>query len=138
MGSRTLLKENAEPGGKSQQKGCIVMSKEWREIITLSNGEKREIERWQTMSGEIEHIRDIQTGWTWSEYSFKDCIKKLEEYLKSRKPIVIKVHFENGDYLITKFNGTIIEANEYYTGKVFQLGLYEDSRTLAIKVEYAV
>lgn len=112
------------------------MAKEYREIITLSNGEKREIKRWQTMSGEIEHVIDVKTGWYWSAYSFRDCIKKLEEYLKSPKSIIIKVHFENGDYLVTKFNGTMTEASEYYIGKVFQLGLYEDSKTLATKVEY--
>lgn len=40
--------------------------------------------------------------------------------------INIRVNFENGDYLYTKFNGTIIQAQEYYIGKTFVFGVEED------------
>ena len=36
--------------------------------------------------------------------------------------IEIKVTFEDGNYLHTKFNGTIETAKKYYFGNVFNLG----------------
>lgn len=49
--------------------------------------------------------------------------------------LTIKVHFANGDSLVTGFNGTTSQANAYYVGNVFQLGLSEDTRTRATRIE---
>lgn len=49
--------------------------------------------------------------------------------------LVLKVHFANRDYLVTKFNGTMTQALEYYVGNVFTLGLTEDTNQMAVKVE---
>lgn len=44
------------------------------------------------------------------------------------KRIDIKVNFENGDHLITGFNGTIKEATKYYVGKEFNIGCFEEDK----------
>jgi hypothetical protein len=51
------------------------------------------------------------------------------------KVVSVRVTFENGDRLFTRLNGTLKDAREYYLGNVFQLGLSEDTKTRAIKVE---
>lgn len=49
---------------------------------------------------------------------------------------LVKVFFEDSDYLTTRFNGTEKEINEYYVGKVFNLGVAEDRVVRAIGVEF--
>ena len=44
------------------------------------------------------------------------------------KRIDIKVNFENGDHLITGFNGTMKEATSYYVGKQFNIGNNDQDR----------
>lgn len=39
----------------------------------------------------------------------------------------LKVIFDDGDYLITKFNLSLEEAKNYYIGNRFNLGIAEDN-----------
>jgi hypothetical protein len=59
------------------------MNSTYTQVITLSNGKRREIERWTTTSGEVEWIKDVITGETYSAYKFSDCVKQLEKALFS-------------------------------------------------------
>lgn len=47
--------------------------------------------------------------------------------------INIKVSFENGDYLYTKFNGNINQSREDYIGKTLVFGIAEE-KTIADSV----
>jgi hypothetical protein len=49
--------------------------------------------------------------------------------------ITIKCTYANGDSIITRFNGTIQEANAYYLNKVFNIGTVHDNIQNCIKVE---
>jgi hypothetical protein len=51
--------------------------------------------------------------------------------------ITVRVTFENGDSLITGINGTLIGAQEYYLGEIFDLGPWHKGENLlkAVKVE---
>ena len=46
-----------------------------------------------------------------------------------------KVTFEDGDSLITGFNGSLKDAENYYVGKYFNFGIENDIMVKAIKVE---
>ena len=48
----------------------------------------------------------------------------------------IKVHFSNGDSLVTSINGTNEEIKRYYIGNVFNLGVVDDLLVTATKVEF--
>lgn len=47
----------------------------------------------------------------------------------------VKIGFENGDSLVTRFNGTLEEAREYYMGRAFNLGVVDDNIQQCNKVE---
>ena len=49
--------------------------------------------------------------------------------------IHIKVFFANGDSLVTGFNGSMLQACNYYVGHVFQLGISESSKSRAVRIE---
>lgn len=47
-----------------------------------------------------------------------------------------KIHFSNGDFLTTGFNGNLTEAKKYYVGKFFNLGNGEHDKMIkVIKIE---
>lgn len=49
---------------------------------------------------------------------------------------VFKVTFEDGDWLTTGFNGTLADAEKYYLGQTFNVGLGpDDNLQTAVKVE---
>lgn len=41
--------------------------------------------------------------------------------------MTVKVNYENGDSIATRFNGTIEEATTYYVGKNFNIGVVSDN-----------
>lgn len=47
----------------------------------------------------------------------------------------VKIGFENGDSLVTRFNGTLEEARSYYLGHVFNLGVADDNMQRCSTVE---
>jgi hypothetical protein len=49
--------------------------------------------------------------------------------------IDIKVTFANGDTISTSINATLQEAQKYYIGQYFNLGIEDDLMTKAVKVE---
>lgn len=52
------------------------------------------------------------------------------------KRIDLKVNFENGDHLITGFNGTMKEATNYYVDKQFNIGCFaQDKMVKATSIE---
>lgn len=53
----------------------------------------------------------------------------------NKKPINIKVTFENRDTITTLINTDIEGAKQYYLNNIFNLGTVEDELTRAIKVE---
>ena len=48
----------------------------------------------------------------------------------------IKVHFADGNSLITSINGSETEIERYYVGQQFNIGVIEDDMQTAIRVEY--
>ena len=50
--------------------------------------------------------------------------------------MTIKVHFDNGDHVITRFNGDMKDAARYYLDTVFNLGTDRDVLTTARAVEF--
>lgn len=46
-----------------------------------------------------------------------------------------KVTFDNGDFLVTRLNGNIEDARQYYIGTVFNLGTEYDDMHRCVKVE---
>lgn len=50
--------------------------------------------------------------------------------------MTIKVHFDNGDHIITRFNGDAADVARYYLDKVFNLGTDGDELTTARAVEF--
>lgn len=46
-----------------------------------------------------------------------------------------KIIFEDGDYMLTRFNGTADEAKAYYLGRVFNLGTERDRLVRCVAVE---
>ena len=50
--------------------------------------------------------------------------------------MTIKVHFDNGDNLITRFNGNVKDAVKYYIDSTFNLGTYRDRLTTARAIEF--
>lgn len=50
--------------------------------------------------------------------------------------ITVKVIFENGNYFHTIINGTRSEVENYYIGKIFNMGLAEDDMHRCIRVEF--
>lgn len=48
---------------------------------------------------------------------------------------IYKIIFENGDYFITNFNGSIDQACSYYLGHVFNLGTVSDNMQRCNHVE---
>ena len=52
-----------------------------------------------------------------------------------KMPLTIKVYFANGDSLVTRFNGTMTQALDYYVGNVFNLGSITDIMTKCTKIE---
>lgn len=61
----------------------------------------------------------------------------IKEYIKAKPlPLDLKVHFENGDYLVTKINATLEEATSYYVGNTFNVGLGPNDNMLkAVRIE---
>lgn len=61
----------------------------------------------------------------------------VKEYHETKPlPLDIKVHFENGDYLMTKINATLEEATNYYVGNTFNVGLGpNDNMIKAVRIE---
>ena len=47
----------------------------------------------------------------------------------------VKIGFENGDSLVTRFNGTLEDARSYYLGHVFNLGVADDNMQRCSTVE---
>ena len=41
--------------------------------------------------------------------------------------LVLKINYADGDEVITRFNGTVEEAERYYNGKVFNIGSVVDN-----------
>jgi ethanolamine utilization microcompartment shell protein EutL len=52
--------------------------------------------------------------------------------------ISVMVTFENGDYLMTKFNGSEEEAKAYYIGNPFNFGVDTDKMVKAVGVELVI
>ena len=52
--------------------------------------------------------------------------------------ITIKVDFEDGDSLVTRFNGTLEEAKQYYIDKVFNMGCVNDNIVRCIDISKVV
>ena len=48
--------------------------------------------------------------------------------------MTVRVNFNNGDHLITRFNGTIEQAENYYVGNVFNIGSVQDDMQKAVSV----
>lgn len=46
-----------------------------------------------------------------------------------------KITYNNGDYNITRFNGTIETARRYFLGNTFNLGVGEDLLVKCVNVE---
>ena len=49
--------------------------------------------------------------------------------------ITMKVTYDNGDYTVTGFNGTLDEAVKYFLGSTFNLGTERDDMRRCVKVE---
>lgn len=49
----------------------------------------------------------------------------------------VTVHFENGDTITTRINGTDEEIKAYYLGRYFNLGTVGDNMQKAVAVEFA-
>ena len=49
--------------------------------------------------------------------------------------IFVKCFYENGDVVLTNFNGTIQEAKKYYVENVFNIGSVADNLQKCIKIE---
>lgn len=49
--------------------------------------------------------------------------------------ITVKVTYDNGDYTVTGFNGTLDEAVKYFLGSTFNLGTERDDMRRCEKVE---
>jgi hypothetical protein len=81
---------------------------EYRETIKLSNGEKRDVMRWQTMSGEVEWIKDIKSDLVFTAYALKDCLKELEAYINENEEF--EVYLTDGEEIIANRTTT---ANEF-------------------------
>lgn len=50
--------------------------------------------------------------------------------------IKICILLEDGDYFYTKFNGTCEEAEEYYVGKSFNMGIVDDDMQKCIGIYF--
>ena len=63
--------------------------------------------------------------------------EEIQPKTTQQKPtqISVKVTFDNGDSLITGFNGTKEQATAYYVGKQFNLGSDKDDMAKGTKVE---
>jgi len=48
----------------------------------------------------------------------------------------VKITYDNGDYSVTRINGTREEIAKYYMGKWFNLGVEADDMHKAVKVEF--
>lgn len=49
--------------------------------------------------------------------------------------ITVKVTYDDGDYTVTGFNGTLDEAVRYFLGSTFNLGTERDDMHRCVKVE---
>ena len=49
--------------------------------------------------------------------------------------ICIKVLFSDGDYILTRFRGSIDTARRYYIGRTFNTGVTTDRLVQAVAVE---
>lgn len=49
--------------------------------------------------------------------------------------ITVKVTYDNGDYTVTGFNGTLDEAVKYFLSSTFNLGTERDDMHRCVKVE---
>lgn len=59
------------------------------------------------------------------------------EYRGLRATTALKVHFANGDYLVTEINGNREKATEYYKiGKLFNTGSVEDNMQAVTQIEF--
>jgi len=72
--------------------------------------------------------------------SERDALERfceIKEYIKTKPlPLDVKVHFENGDYLVTRINATLEEATNYYVGNTFNVGLGpNDNMIKAVRIE---
>ena len=48
----------------------------------------------------------------------------------------IKVHFSDGDSLVSKINGTTDEIENYFFGKVFNIGSVTDKLVKCVRIEF--
>lgn len=48
----------------------------------------------------------------------------------------IKAYFSDGDSLISQINGTTDEIEEYYLGKIFNLGSVTDRLVKCVRIEF--
>lgn len=49
--------------------------------------------------------------------------------------ITIKCHYQNNDSIITRINGTLEDARNYFEGSIFNIGSAKDNLQKCIKVE---
>ena len=49
--------------------------------------------------------------------------------------ITVKCTYSNGDIIVTRFNGTLQEAEAYFLDKTFNVGTVYDNMQKCIKVE---
>lgn len=63
------------------------------------------------------------------------CILKQTARMYAREKVSIKCFYENGDSITTRINGTFEEAQAYFVGKVFNIGLVDDDLQKCIKIE---
>ncbi|WP_180953868.1 hypothetical protein [Bacillus sp. M6-12] len=49
--------------------------------------------------------------------------------------ITVKCYYENGDTITTGINATFEQAEDYFVGKVFNIGSVEDNMQTCTKIE---
>lgn len=49
--------------------------------------------------------------------------------------IDLRITYENGDQVITRFNGSYSEARNYYLGHIFNLGVETDNLQRCVSIE---
>ncbi|UKI53164.1 MAG: hypothetical protein L6V86_08755 [Treponema sp.] len=56
--------------------------------------------------------------------------------MASEKTKTVRVFFKNGDFLITRINGTKEQIEQYYLNKTFNIGTVNDNVQKCIKIEF--
>ncbi|GAA0128696.1 hypothetical protein MMMIC1C10_11200 [Methanococcus maripaludis] len=49
--------------------------------------------------------------------------------------IIVKCTYKNGEEIISRINGTIKDAENYFLNKIFNIGSLEDNLQKCVKVE---